>query len=221
MIIETVKLTILFLLVFTFMRLLGKTLLSQWTAYDLVTIFFLSYSALGAVKISGFIHAVISVLIIAALYLFLSKISLFPAFTKLIIGEPTILIKHGKIIHKNLKKIRYSLAELLSTVRALGYPDISDIEYAILEPNGKISVIPTGELSPLTPKHLNLNIDYTGLPITLIAEGRIQFGNLKLIDKDKKWLMDNLKHNGYNNTKNIFYAFVKDGNGEIKFFPYE
>jgi uncharacterized membrane protein YcaP (DUF421 family) len=221
MIIEIIKLVSLFLLVFIIMRLLGKTLLSQWTAYDLVTIIFLSYSALGAVKIQGFFHATISILLIAALYWILSKISLFPRFTKLIIGEPTILIKHGKIIHKNLKQIRYSLAELLSTIRAFGYPDIQDIEYAILEPNGKISVIPIASLAPLTPKHVNINVEYSGLPITIIAEGRIQYENLNLIEKDEKWLFNELKRNGYADPSEIFYAYKKDAEESVEIFPFD
>jgi uncharacterized membrane protein YcaP (DUF421 family) len=221
MMIETVKLAALFLIVFTVMRLLGKTLLSQWTAYDLVTIIFLSYAALGAVKIKGFFHAAICIFTIAGLYLLLSKISLLPAFTKLIIGEPTILIKHGKIVNENLKRIRYSLAELLSTVRAFGYPDIQTIEYAILEPNGKISVIPIPSLAPLTPKHLNMEIEYQGLPITLVAEGRIQFENLKLIEKTADWLKDELERNGYDDPCKVFYAYTKDHTGKVTVFPYK
>ncbi|MCT8138561.1 DUF421 domain-containing protein [Anaerobacillus sp. CMMVII] len=221
MVIETIKLATLFLLVFMVMRFLGKTLLSQWTAYDLVTIIFLSYSALGAVKIKSFFQALVSIFIIAGLYLLLSKVSLVPSFTKLIIGEPTILIKHGKIINKNLKKIRYSLAELLSTVRAFGYPDIQAIEYAILEPNGKISVIPMPNLVPLTPKHMNLEVEYQGLPITVIAQGRIQIENLKLIEKTEAWLRNELKNKGYEQIETIFYAYTKDNSDTVTVFPYK
>lgn len=221
MMMETVKLAVLFLLVFAVMRILGKTLLSQWTAYDLVTIIFLSYSTLGAVKIESFLHATISIIIIASLYLMLSKLSLFPPFTKLIIGEPTILIKHGKIVNQNLKKIRYSLAELLSTVRAFGYPDIQTIEYAILEPNGKISVIPMAHLAPLTPKHMHIDIEYQGLPITLVAEGRIQHENLQLIEKTDVWLKSELKRNGHEDISSIYYAYTKDNNGTVIVLPYK
>ena len=76
MVMETLKLAGLFFLVFVVMRLLGKTLLSQWTAYDLVTIVFLSYAALGAVKIQGFVHAVICIILIGLFYLGLSRLSL-------------------------------------------------------------------------------------------------------------------------------------------------
>ena len=220
MIIETLKLGCLFILVFIVMRLLGKTLLSQWTAYDLVTIIFLSYSALGAIKVDGFFHAVICIFLIGVLYLVVSRLSLYAGLTSVIVGEPTIIIKHGKIIQKNLKKLRYSLTELLSTVRASGYPDIQDIEYAILEPNGQISVISKENLRPVTPKDLNIEIPYSGLPITVIAEGRIETENLTLIEKNEQWLQNEIKRHGYDKVETIFFAYTKDDAGSLTIFPY-
>ncbi len=220
MIIETLKLGCLFILVFIVMRLLGKTLLSQWTAYDLVTIIFLSYSALGAIKVTGFFHAVICIVLIGVLYLVVSRLSLYAGLTSIIIGEPTIIIKHGKIIQKNLKKLRYSLTELLSTVRAAGYPDIQDIEYAILEPNGQISVLSKEDLRPLTPKDLNIETSYCGLPITIIAEGRIETNNLSLIEKNEQWILNEIKRHGYDKVESIYFAYKKDDDDSLTIFPY-
>jgi uncharacterized membrane protein YcaP (DUF421 family) len=219
MILETLKLSGLFISVFIVMRLLGKTLLSQWTAYDLVTIIFLSYSALGAVKIQGFFHALLCIILIGFFYLFLSRLSLREALSRFIIGEPTILIKNGEINQKNLKRIRYSITELLSSIRSLGYPNIQDIEYAFLEPNGHISVIPKYYLRTLTPKDLNINPDYLGLPITVIAQGRIKHKNLIFMNKTEKWLKCKLERQGYHDLRTIFYAYVKDDNDSVIIFP--
>ncbi|WP_209125268.1 DUF421 domain-containing protein [Alkalihalobacillus sp. BA299] len=221
MVIETLKLGILFILVFIVMRMLGKTLLSQWTAYDLVTIIFLSYAALAAVKVHSFFHAVICIVLIGFLYLTLSKLSLYGIFSRFIIGEPTIIIKHGKISQKNLKKVRYSLTELLSTVRAFGYPDVQDIEYAILEPNGKISIIPRKELKPLTPKLMKIDVEYTGLPLAIIVDGSVQLENLTLIEKSEEWLKNELENNGYHHYRDIFYAYIKDNDKSISIVPYQ
>lgn len=221
MIIETIKLVGLFILVFIVMRLLGKTLLSQWTAYDLVTIIFLSYAALESVKIHSFLHATICIISIGILYIIISKLSMFQFLSSLIIGEPTILIKQGEIIQKNLKQIRYSLVELLSATRSFGYPDIKDIEYAILEPNGKISVIPRKELQPLTVEHFHFDVEYKGLPLALILEGRIQKRNLALIDKDEKWLQNKLKEKGFENDKLIYYAYIKDNEDLLTILTYQ
>ncbi|WP_100407802.1 DUF421 domain-containing protein [Bacillus solitudinis] len=220
MILETLKLSGLFISVFIVMRLLGKTLLSQWTAYDLVTVIFLSYSALGAVKIEGFFHALLCIILIGFFYLTLSRLSLREALTRFIIGEPTILIKNGEIAQKNLKQIRYSITELLSSIRSFGYPDIQDVEYAILEPNGHMSIIPKNHLRTLTPKDLNINPEYQGLPITVIAEGRIKHKNLALLNKSEEWLKSELERKEYN-LKAIFYAYGKEDNESLTIFPYQ
>lgn len=219
MILETLKLSALFLLAFTVIRLLGKTLLSQWTAYDLVTIFFLAYSALGAVNVQGFFHAVICIISIGLLYMILSRLSLLEELSSYIIGTPTILIKNGEIDQKNLKKIRYSLTELLSSIRALGYPDIQDIDYAILEPNGHLSVFPKDYLRPLTLKNLHLKPEHHGLAITVIARGKIKYENLTFIEKTEDWLKYELAQKGFDNHRSIFYAYIK--NESLSVFPYK
>ncbi|MBU8908133.1 DUF421 domain-containing protein [Desertibacillus haloalkaliphilus] len=220
MVMETIKLSGLFILVFTIMRLLGKTLLSQWTAYDLVTIIFLSYAALGAVNIQGFLHAVICITIIGGFYMLLSRVSLNEQLRHFIIGHPTILIKDGEIIQKNLKQLRYSLTELLSTVRSAGYPDIQGIQYAILEPNGEISVLPKNNLRPLTPKDLNLDIEHSDFPITVIEDGNIKHENLIFINKTEEWLKRELEQNEYYDIRSIFYAYVKYKKKSLIIFPY-
>ena len=90
-------------------------------------------------------------------------------------------------------KSRYPIAELLSNLRVAGYPSVHEIEYAILEANGAISILPKRELVPLTPKDLNIDVKYAGLPIALIVDSQIQYDNLKLIHKDEKWLYKELK----------------------------
>ncbi|WP_158737046.1 DUF421 domain-containing protein [Alteribacillus sp. YIM 98480] len=213
--IEILKLAVLFVLIFVIMRLLGKSLLSQWTPYDLITIFFLSYVGLSVIEIKDFSHGVISILVIGLLYSLIARLSLVQPLSQFIIGEPTILVKHGKLSVKNLKKSRYSLAELLSSIRTAGYPDIKEIEYVLLEPNGKLSVIPKPEVTPVTLQNLNITPDYKGLPIAVIVEGRVQHKNLKLINKDKDWLKKELYVKGYAKTEDIYYAVVREKEHEL------
>ncbi|MFB4163559.1 DUF421 domain-containing protein [Alteribacillus sp. JSM 102045] len=208
--IELIKLAVLFVLIFVIMRVLGKSLLSQWTPYDLITIFFLSYVGLSVVEIKGFLHGVIGIIVIGLLYSFIARLSLIQPLSQFIIGEPTILIKHGKLSVENLKKSRYSLAELLSSIRTAGYPDIKDIEYVLLEPNGKLSVIPKPEITPVTLQNLDIPSQYKGLPIAVIVEGIVQHKNLKLINKNQEWLKRELQLKGYNKVNEIYYAYVSD-----------
>ncbi len=96
-------------------------------------------------------------------------------------------------LNRNLKESRYPLPELLSNLRTTGYPDIHDNEYAILEATGEISIFPRKELVPITPKDLHMKVEYRGLPIVVVIEGKVQKRKLKFINKNEKWLKEELK----------------------------
>ncbi|MBG9546059.1 MAG: DUF421 domain-containing protein, partial [Bacillota bacterium] len=95
-------------------------------------------------------------------------------------------------LNRNLKESRYPLPELLSNLGTSGYPDIHDIEYAILEATGEISIFPRKELVPITPKDLHMKVEYRGLPIAVFIEGKVQKRKLKFINKNEKWLKEEL-----------------------------
>lgn len=210
-----VKLIFLFIVFILAVKLLGKSALAQLTPYDFGAIIFLSYLAFESIKVEGVLEGIIGIIVITCVHLFISKLSLLNWLNPFIIGNPTILIKHSKIIYENLRKSRYSLAELLSTLRAAGYPDIQDIDYAILEANGEISILPKKELVPITPKDLHMKVKYNGLPIAVVIEGKVQKHNLKLINKNEEWLKQELKAKGYHQMKEIFYASVRDTNHSL------
>ncbi|WP_319592978.1 DUF421 domain-containing protein [Bacillus paralicheniformis] len=210
MFVFVVKLILLFLVFILAVKLLGKSALAQLTPYDFGAIIFLAYLAFGPIEVKGIEEGIIGMAVITIAHLLISRLSLFNWLNTFIIGRPTILIKHSKFIYKNLERSRYSLAELLSNLRASGYPDIKDIEYAILEANGEISILPKKELVPVTRKDLHIKHEYSGLPIAVVIEGKVQKQNLKLIHKDEEWLKNELKAKGYHQIKDIFYASVRD-----------
>ena len=209
------KLMLLFGLVILAMRCMGKTVLSQLTPPDLAAIVFLITLSVSPLKVNGIGQAIIGIVTIVVMYLLLSKLSLFRLLNRLFIGHPSILIKHGKISKKELRKTRFSLVELLSAIRAAGYPNIQDLDYVILEPNGNLSILPNQAVVNLTPRHLNIETDYQGLPLAVIVEGKIQHKNLRLIQKDEKWLQEELANKGFHQLNNIFYAAVSDKNHSL------
>jgi uncharacterized membrane protein YcaP (DUF421 family) len=204
------KLLLLFGIVILAMRCMGKTVLAQLTPPDLAAIVFIVTLSVRPIKVNGFGQTVIGISLIVIMYIFLSKLSLFRWLNRLFIGNPSVLIKHGKISKKALRKTRFSLVELLSAIRSAGYPNIQDIDYVILEPNGDLSILPNQAVVHLTPSHLNIETDYQGLPIAVIVEGKIQQKNLKLVHKDEKWLRKELTNKGIHKINNIFYASVSD-----------
>ncbi|MDM5214707.1 DUF421 domain-containing protein [Peribacillus sp. NJ4] len=204
------KLILLFGLVILAMRCMGKTVLAQLTPPNLAAIVFLVTLSVSPIKADGIGQTIAGIITIVIMYLLFSRLSLFRRLNRMFIGQPSILIKHGKISKKDLRKTRFSLVELLSTIRAAGYPNIRDIDYVILEPNGELSILPNQSVVNLTPRHLNIETDYQGLPIAMVVEGKIQHKNLRLIQKDEKWLQEELTTQGFHQINNIFYAAVTD-----------
>lgn len=215
MLIYFLKVLVVFTLSIVLIRIMGKATLSQVTPHDLMAIVFIVSIGIQPILTEDWKKALGGMILVTIIHLTVGRLSLFKRFNQMIIGQPTILIKHGKIIKENMKQSRYSLVELLSTLRAAGYPNIQDIDHAILEPIGTISVIPKPERNFVTPKDLGLQINYQGLPTAVILEGKIQEQNLKLIGKNKEWLVDQLRKQKVDNIKEIFYATVIDNSGTI------
>ncbi|MCF6094969.1 DUF421 domain-containing protein [Microaerobacter geothermalis] len=205
-----VEVIILFLFSVLLIRLMGKSSLAQVTPHDLMAIILVVTMATQPILHQSLSRTLIGMSVVALLHILFSRFTLYKWMNRLFIGEPTLLIKHGKIIRENMKKSRYSLVELLASLRTAGYPNIHDIEYAILEPIGRISVIAKADKNPITPKDLKLNVSYQGLPMAIIIEGKVQEKNLRLIGKDREWLYSEIKAQGYQDVKDIFFASLTD-----------
>lgn len=211
----TFKVILMFIIGIFIMRIMGKSAITQLTPYDLVAIIIIG-TVVAEPLISTKIKPTLFVLLILTiLYIIFSKLSLNQFFNKMLLGRPTILIKHGKIIEENIKKEHISLIQLTSILRVNGYPKLEDVEYAILEPTGEISIIPKPEVRGVTANDLNLEVEYEGLPIGVIVDGKIQEKNLKIINKDKKWLENKLKEEGINNIKDVVYAYATDQKDDL------
>lgn len=122
---------------------------------------------------------------------------------RIITGVPIILIEKGKIIENELNKARFDINDLLQECRINGYFDISEIEYAMMESNGRISFLPKAKYAPLTPNDMKIKVSKDGLCANLIIDGNIMEEHLKNINKDKKWLIKRLENEGVNNYKDI------------------
>ena len=202
------KVIISFIIYQFFIRILGKTALAQLTGNDIGAIFFLAYLLFGSIEIKGTLQSVVGCIIVTCLYFLISKISLNNKLNKFLIGEPVFLIKNGKIMAQNLRRSRYTLMELLSSIRVAGYFDINDVDYALIEPNGDISVLAKKDKVYVTPSHLDINTSDMGLPLAVIIDGEIQDNNLKELNKDKGWLKRELQLKGYSQLNKIFLATV-------------
>lgn len=122
---------------------------------------------------------------------------------RLITGSPLLVIERGKILYTSLKKAKLDVNDLLQEARNNGYFDLSQVEYAIMEPNGKISFLLKSKYNPATNDDLKIKTNYKGLCADLVIDGRIMKQNLKRIKKDEKWLRTRLENNGYSELDNV------------------
>lgn len=213
-------LVLIFIIYISVVRMLGKSALAQLTPHDFAALFFLAYVAFQPIQIDTYIQAFIGIIAIGLTHYLLSRLSLVDGIKHWIIGQPTVLIRHGEILPTNLKRSHFSLVELLSVLRTSGYPRVKDIEYAFLEPNGDVSIVPKREYAPLTPSHLGMKPEYEGIPLTMIVEEKIQKRNLQLINRDEEWLFEQLETQGFDGTSNIFFAYILDGDNELEVVTY-
>ena len=188
------------LTLFLVTKMIGKKQVSQFSLFDYVIgISIGNFAAEMAINLdSKYIHGIVAVIVFGLVAYLVSLLTLKSLrIRKFVIGDPNILIKDGKILYNSLKKTRFDINDLLEECRINGYFDISEIDYALMEANGKISFLPkTDNLNP-TLKDLKIKKKKTGLCINLILDGQIIEGALKDVNKNKKWLMHELKVNGY------------------------
>ncbi len=194
---SAVAITILFILV----KIMGKKHISQLTYFDYVVGISIGSIAANIITedTNKFYLGIISMTVITCFPILLSYLSL-KSFSarKVIDGSPTILIQNGKIIEKSLKKSRLDINDILEFLRVNNAFNISDVEFAILETSGKVSVQLKPNKQPATPSDLNINMKYQGICTNLIIDGKVIETNINFINKDINWLLNELKKQNIN-----------------------
>lgn len=139
------------------------------------------------------------------------------AARKILLGPPIVLMEKGQIYRNSFKKARMDLDEFLSMCRSSGYFDPGKIDTVLLEPSGKISVIPKSSDRPLTPSDMNLPTQRESISPNVIMDGRILSGNLRHSGRDEAWLQNELKNQGVQSVSDVFLATI-DSNNQLQVF---
>lgn len=198
-------------ILFVLTRIMGKKQISQLTLLDyVISISIGSIAAELAVNHSiRYIPGTIGMIIYAIFPIILSIISSKSYIgRKVLDGVPTILIQNGQINEDGLKKTKMNINDLLEECRLKDVFNIGDIEFAILETSGSLSIQLKSVNQPLTPKDMNIKTDYKGLCVNLIIDGKILDEHLKAIGKDTKWLNNELHKKGVKNISDVLLAYI-------------
>ncbi len=189
--------------IFLVYRIMGKREVGQLGIIDLIVSILIAELAVISIENydNNIFKSIIPIIILLIIQLSLAYITLkIPKLRLILDGNPSIIIKEGKINYHEMTKQKYNLDDLIYGIREKGYKSIEEIEYAILEKNGTLSVFP---ISKESKKKI--------LPLPLILDSKIQKDTLKEINKDEKWVIDNLKSKNIT-LDEIFYAFYKNNN---------
>ena len=144
-----------------------------------------------------------------------------PKTRKFINGTPTILMDSGKLYRKNLKKAKLELSEFLLLCREMGYFDLGEIQTAVFESNGKLSVLPKAANRPATPQDLKITAKEAHIGTEVILDGRVMSDNLSRMGKNEAWLEKQLKSQGYKDAKEIFLGIYRTEDNTLSLYPIE
>jgi len=201
------------------LRIMGKRQIGQLQPYELVVIIMIS--ELAAIPMQNtsipLINGIVPVIVLVAAEIALSYIAMKSQRARgFICGKPSVLIENARIIESEMRRVRYNINDLLEQLRLKNVPDIRDVEFAILETSGQLSVITKSEKRPVMPQDLNIAPQPENLPITLIIDGRIISENLTKANKDQKWLDNALLKAGVKSAQQILLATL-DSHGQLYF----
>lgn len=187
----------------------GRRKIGELPVYDFLTILVIG-SVIGAdISEPDIPHlpVLFSVVVMVALQYFVSNLLI---HHKKIAGKltfgPTVIIQNGQFLRENMERLKYPLENVLMELREQGIFDLNEVEYAIVEGSGNISVLKKAQFLPLTPSDMKIGTASKGLSIPLIMEGQVYDRNLFQLKKDRNWLASQLKPMGIDDFEEVFYA---------------
>ncbi len=212
---------VIYAVLIAFMRAMGKRQLGELEPSELiVTILISEVSATPIVDPEkplyyGLVPAATLFTMELILSLLMARSVKFRGF---LAGKPALLIRHGRIDQKQMRRNRFTPDELAEALRNQGALDLNEVEYAILETDGQLNVILTPGSRPVTAAQMNVAAEDTGYPLIVINEGRVMTENLKILGKDEKWLEKYLRSQKLSSPKDV-YMMTADMAGGIFLSP--
>jgi uncharacterized membrane protein YcaP (DUF421 family) len=203
---------------FFFTKILGKKQLSELSFFEYIS--GITIGSIAGEVIMGLenniFYGILGIAVFSLITLLVDKLTLkSKRFGDLVEGTSTVLIQDGKIMEKNLKKENYTLKELSSLLRQKNVFNISDVEFALLEPRGDLSLLLKSDKQPLTASSIGLKTSPVHATHTIISDGKVLPGALSNAGKNEQWLEQNLKNFNLN-IEDIFYLQI-NASGDIEY----
>lgn len=214
---------VLYLLLITGIRLMGKRQVGELEPTELVLAMLLS--DLAAVPMQDFglplLYGVVPIVALLCLTMLLSVATMRSVRLRaLLCGKPSIVVQDGQLRQREMRKVRMTVDELIEELRLQGVTDLKGVKYAILETSGQVSVLLRQEEQPATPKQLGLFVQSQTLPVVVINDGRVLEHNLNALGLDRAWLERELRQRGAASPRDVF-LLTADRDGAVYYTPRE
>ena len=218
MIVIAIRTILLYVAALAVVRLMGRGELSKLDPFQMVVLFMIAELASLSIEtpnvsmLTG-LTALLTLLFLQTLVSFLSLKS--TRFRNLVNGKAILVVEKGKINEKELERLRISIDDLTQHLRIKNAPSPADVDYAVLETNGDLSVIPRPDKRPLTPSDIGLYMAEEKIPLVLVADGQLYMSNLLKLKMSENELRAALSKQGFENYNDLFLCFA-DEKGRIK-----
>lgn len=197
----SVRVLLIYFFTYLSTRMMSKKAIAEMTAYEIAGIMIIANVASEPLVDKVVIKSIYGVGLLVLLMAITGRLATINKFTPFFEHTATIIIENGQINMKALRILNLSLNQLEGLLRERGYDKVSDIQTAIFEPQGSLSVFPKAENKPVTLKDLNISSSNERITLPLIIDGSIEKVNLKHIGKNETWLLGELKKQGVKNYK--------------------
>ena len=211
MFVVLIRTIILYLLIITGLRLLGKRQLGELEPTELTLALIIADLASVPMQDNGIplLTGLIPIIVLLCMATILTVLSAKSVrFRALLCGRPSVVIDDGVVVERELRRNRLTVDELLEELRIQGYADLRVVKFAVLETNGQLSVLPRSSQMPVTAAQMKIKPPETGLPVIIISDGRLLSGNLDAQGRSEKWLYRQLAAHGLTSPRQVFLLTV-------------
>ncbi len=224
MIITILRTLIMYLIVVGVLRMMGKRQIGELEASELVVTIIIS--DIAAMPITNtevpILVNIVGILMLMVLEVILSFVAFkSPRARRFMYGRPSTFYKNGKFDQKEMQRQRFNVADIMEEVRGNGASNLNEVEYIVMETNGKVSVILKSEESPVTPKQMNIKTEPVRMSYIIVDNGSIIYGCMKMLGLNQEWLNRQLKENGLKSANEVFFMSFEQNTGNVVIVPKE
>ena len=212
-----VRTVILYFAILISMRIMGKRQLGEMEISEFIVAALIADLAATPLQDIGIplLNGLVPIIIMFCFEIIIAGLNMRSVkLRKLTYGRPEIIIRNGRIIREAMQKNRFTLDELMQELRAQGLTDTAQVEYAVLETNGQLSIILKSGDQPATASQMGVDADDVSYAHIIINEGRILDNNLELLGRDRRWLSNELKRQNLRSADEVYILTLSE-NGSV------